>query len=59
MEASAGNDFVFSALVQSAFPLLDYTLEFDGSSISYNLNSTGEDKCLREFVAGCKQGITD
>ena len=35
--------FVFSALVQSAFPLLDYTLEFEGSFMSHNLNSTADE----------------
>jgi len=44
VDASAGNSFVFSALVESAFPLLDRMMEFEGSSMSYNLNSVGEEE---------------
>ena len=46
VEASAGNSFVSSALFQSAFLLLNHTLEFEGSSMSYNLNFASEEaKC--------------
>lgn len=60
MDASAGNSFILSALVESAFPLLDRMMEFEGSCMSYNLNSAGEEEhSQREFVASYKQGTTD